>query len=110
MKNDDFEEKTTDNGDFQDFGPLTSAGPKENDEADEPEVDEDDVSMYYPDGGGEHMEEDDGAADPFRKKQEKKKEKIRKKNGRLTGGQIALIAVVFILYTAVIVTASWILC
>lgn len=109
MKNDDFEEKNAENSDFQDYGPLTSAGPKENDKADEPEVDEDDVSMYYPDGDGEHMEEDDGAADPFREKQKKKKDKIRKKNGRLTGGQIALIAVVFVLYTAVIVAACWIL-
>ena len=109
MKNDDFEEKTTESGDFQDYGPLTGADPKDKEADDEPEVDEDDVSMYYPDGDGEHMEEDDGAADPFREKQEKKKEKIRKKNGRLTGGQIALIAVVFVLYTAVIVAASWIL-
>ena len=109
MKNDDFEEKNTENGDFQDYGPLPGADPEDKKPDDVPEDDEDDVSMYYPDGDSEHMDEDDGVSDPFRKKQDKKKEKIRKKNGRLTGGQIALIAVVFVLYTAIIVTASWIL-
>ena len=116
MKNDDFEEKRADGGGYQDYGPLGGspkeepADPdKESVDTDAPETDEDDVSMYYPDGDGEHMDEDDGAADPFRADREKKKEKIRKKNARLTGSQIALIAVIFVLYTAVIVTASWIL-
>jgi hypothetical protein len=75
MKNDDFEEKSTENEDFQDYGPLGGTDPEEKEPADAPETDEDDVSMYYPDGDGEHMEEDDGASDPFRKKREKKKER-----------------------------------
>ena len=111
MKNDDFEEKRENDTDYTDFGPLENADPVDEDGAEnaEPETDDEDISMYYPDGDGEHMEEDDESVDPFRSETQKKKEKIRKKNGRLTGSQIALIVVVFVLYTVVIVTASWIL-
>ena len=70
--------------------------------------DEDDVSMYYPDGDGEHMAQDDHD-EAFLNANAKKKKRIKKKNARLTGGQIALIAVIFVIYTAVIVTASWLI-
>ncbi len=102
MKNDDFEKKEAANEEVSYENEETDSGVQ-------PNAEEDDLSMYYPDGDGEHMEEDDGTADPFHKKKEKKKDTARKKNTKLTGSQIALIAVVFILYTVVIVTASWIL-
>lgn len=102
MKNDDFEKKDAANEELSYENEETDSGVRDN-------GGEEDLSMYYPDGDGEHMEEDDGTADPFHKKKEKKKDTARKKNTKLTGSQIALIAVVFILYTVVIVTASWIL-
>ena len=111
MKNEDFDENKPQNGDFTDYGPLGDGDRDEEPEKDTPtdETDEDDVSMYYPDGDSEHMADDDEGDGSFLSAREKKKKKIRKKNARLTGAQIALIAVVFVLYTLVIVTASWIL-
>ena len=75
------------------------------------EAPDEDVSMYYPDGDAEHIYEDDGApphsyTDPERAKQKKK---IMRKNARLTKSQIILIAVIFVVYTAVLLTASWII-
>lgn len=66
---------------------------------------EEDVSMYYPDGDVEHMAQDEA----FLHQNAKKKKRIKKKNARLSGSQIALIAVIFVIYTAVIVTASWLI-
>jgi len=70
--------------------------------------DEDDVSMYYPDGDAEHMAQDDHD-EAFLNANAKKKKRVKKKNARLSGSQIALIAVIFVIYTAVIVAASWLI-
>ena len=111
MKNEDFEEKQSENGEYRDYGPLGDSERDDGEKNDVPddESEEEDVSMYYPDGDSEHMADDDEGDSSFLSAREKKKKKIRKKNARLTGAQIALIAVVFVLYTVVIVTASWIL-
>lgn len=69
---------------------------------------EDDVSMYYPDGDAEHIAQDDHD-DAFLNQNAKKKKKIKKRNARLTGGQTALIAVIFVIYTALIIAASWLI-
>ena len=76
---------------------------------DDIEEDIDDVSIYYPDGDAEHMAEDDEEDTPIVTERERQRERIRKKNSRLTKSQIILIAVIFLLYTVVIVTAAWIL-
>ncbi len=70
--------------------------------------DEDDVSMYYPDGDAEHMAQDDHD-EAFLNENAKKKKRVKKKNARLSGSQIALIAVIFVIYTVVIVAASWLI-
>ena len=67
---------------------------------------EPDFSEYYPDGDAEHMFRDDHD-DNFLNENMKRKDKIRKKNARLSKSQIALIAVIFVIYTIVIVSASW---
>ena len=69
---------------------------------------DDDVSMYYPDGDAEHMAQDDHD-EAFLNQNAKKKKRIKKRNARLSGSQIALIAVIFVIYTAVIVAASWLI-
>jgi len=71
-------------------------------------INDDDVSMYYPDGDAAHMAQDDHD-EAFLNQNAKKKKRIKKRNARLTGSQIALIAVIFVIYTAVIVTASWLI-
>ena len=104
MKNEEMEEKRptdpVDEKEKEDFRDPSETGYEDAD---------DDISLYYPDGDAEHMAADDGEEDGEEKDRSRKKNKARKKNTRLTKSQIALIAVVFILYTAVIVTASWIL-
>lgn len=70
--------------------------------------DEEDVSMYYPDGDAANMERDD-YDDAFINQNIKKKNRIKKKNARLTKSQIALIAVIFVVYTIVIFTAAWLI-
>lgn len=70
--------------------------------------DAEDVSAYYPDGDAENMEKDD-LQEEFYSKNQKKKNKIKKKNARLTKSQVALIAVIFIVYTAIIFTAAWLI-
>lgn len=76
---------------------------------DEVGEDTDDVSIYYPDGDAEHMAEDDEEDTPVVTEREKQRARVKKKNSRLTKSQITLIAVIFILYTVVIVTAAWII-
>ncbi len=66
----------------------------------------DDISMYYPDGDAEHMEMDDHDTE-FLAQNHKKKERIKKKNAKLTSAQITLIAVIFVVYTAIIFAAAW---
>lgn len=70
--------------------------------------DEEDVSMYYPDGDAANMERDDHD-DAFINQNIKKKNKIKKKNARLTKSQITLIAVIFVVYTIVIFAAAWLI-
>ena len=66
---------------------------------------EEDISMYYPDGDAEHMEIDDA----FLNENLKKKKRIRKKRARLTKSQIAMIVIIFVIYTAVIFAAAWLI-
>lgn len=70
--------------------------------------DEEDVSAYYPDGDAENIEKDD-LQDEFYSKNQKKKKKVKKRNSRLTKSQVALIAVIFVVYTAIIFTAAWLI-
>lgn len=70
--------------------------------------DEEDVSAYYPDGDAENIEKDD-LQDEFYSKNQKKKKKFKKKNSRLTKSQVTLIAVIFVVYTAIIFTAAWLI-
>ena len=70
--------------------------------------DEEDVSAYYPDGDAENIEKDD-MQDEFYSKNQKKKKKVKKRNSRLTKSQLILIAVIFIVYTAIIFTAAWLI-
>ncbi len=69
---------------------------------------EDDVSMYYPDGDAENIENDD-MSEEFYSKNQKKKKKLKKKKARLTKSQITLIAVIFVVYMAIILTAAWLI-
>ena len=73
------------------------------------EEENDDVSIYYPDGDAEHMAEDDEEDTPVVTERDRQRARVKKKNSRLTKSQIILIAVIFILYTVVIVTAAWII-
>lgn len=70
--------------------------------------DEEDISMYYPDGDSENMARDDHD-DAFLNQNIKKKNRIKKKNAKLTKSQIALIAVIFVVYTVVIFAAAWLI-
>lgn len=70
--------------------------------------DEEDISMYYPDGDAGNMERDDHD-DAFLNQNLKKKNRIRKKRAKLTKSQIAMIVVIFVIYTAVIFAAAWLI-
>lgn len=70
--------------------------------------DEEDISAYYPDGDAENMERDDLQTE-FYSKNLKKKKKIKRKNGRITKSQASLIAVIFVVYTAIIFCAAWLI-
>lgn len=67
---------------------------------------QDDVSMYYPDGDAANMARDDHD-NAFLNQNLKKKKKIKRKNARLTKKQIAWIALIFLIYTVVIFAAAW---
>ena len=68
--------------------------------------DNEDVSMYYPDGDAEHIARDDHD-EAFLNETIKKKKKIRRRNGRLKKGQIALIVSIFVIYALVLMVAAW---
>ena len=70
--------------------------------------DEEDISAYYPDGDSENMEKDD-LEEEFYSQNQKKKKKIKKKNARITKSQLALIIGIFVIYTVIIFTASWLI-
>ena len=88
--------------DFEDFATTDAAVERGE------ENDPDDVSLYYPDDEALHIA-DDAEEAAFQSERHKRIEKNKKKNARLTRSQLTLIIVIVILYTLVIVTASWIL-
>lgn len=65
-----------------------------------------DVSMYYPDGDAEHIARDDHD-EAFLNETIKKKKKIRRRNGRLKKSQIAMIVSIFVIYALVLIVAAW---
>lgn len=68
--------------------------------------DNEDVSMYYPDGDAEHIARDDHD-EAFLNETIRKKKKIRRKNGRLKKSQVAMIVSIFVVYALVLVVAAW---
>ena len=64
---------------------------------------DDDISQYYPDGDYESMEDDDETYQALLKK----KQKNRRKRGRMTRSQRALIVGIFIVYAVVLMAAAW---
>ncbi len=64
---------------------------------------DDDISQYYPDGDYQSMEDDDESYQALLKK----KQKIRRKRGRMTKSQKALIFGIFIVYAVVLCIAAW---
>lgn len=72
----------------------------------DPNANEEDVSMYYPDGDAEHIARDDHD-EAFLNETIKKKKKIRRRNGRLKKSQIAMIVSIFVIYALVLVVAAW---
>lgn len=78
----------------EDKEPLTSKRTSEPD---------DDISQYYPDGDYESMENDDETYQALLKK----KQKNRRKRGRMTRSQRALIIGIFIVYAVVLLAAAW---
>ncbi len=71
-----------------------------------PNNEEEDVSMYYPDGDAEHIARDDHD-EAFLNQTIKKKKKIRRKNARLKKSQITMIVTIFVIYALVLVVAAW---
>ncbi|MGN1346685.1 MAG: LCP family protein, partial [Eubacteriales bacterium] len=67
---------------------------------------EEDVSMYYPDGDAEHIARDDHD-EAFLNETIRKKKKLRRKNSRLKKSQVAMITVIFVIYALVLVVAAW---
>ncbi len=72
----------------------------------EPNENDEDVSMYYPDGDAEHIARDDHD-EAFLNETIRKKKKLRRKNGRLKKSQIAMIVTIFVIYALVLVVAAW---
>jgi len=70
--------------------------------------DQEDVSMYYPDGDAANIDRDDHD-NAFLSQNIKKKNRIKRKNARLTKTQVAWIALIFLIYTVVIFTAAWLI-
>ena len=69
---------------------------------------EEDFSMYYPNEDGGNMAQEN-RDDAFLNANAKKKKRVKRKNARLSGSHIALIAAIFVIYTVVIVAASWLI-
>jgi len=63
----------------------------------------DDISMYYPDGDYENIATDDEYLANLKKKQ-----KLRKKRGRLTRSQKGLIVGIFLVYALILLAIAWI--
>lgn len=69
---------------------------------------DDDISMYYPDGDAANMSRDDHD-EFFLAQNSRKKAQIKKKNARLTKSQITLIAVIFVIYVVILIVAAFII-
>lgn len=67
-----------------------------------PELD-DDIAQYYPDGDYASMADDDENYEALLKK----KQKLRRKRGRMTRAQRALITGIFVVYAVVLCAAAW---
>ncbi|MBE6569529.1 MAG: LytR family transcriptional regulator [Ruminococcaceae bacterium] len=63
----------------------------------------DDVSMYYPDGDYENIAADDEYLSTLKRKQ-----KLRKKRGKLSRSQKGMIVGIFILYALILFAIAWI--
>lgn len=68
--------------------------------------DNEDVSMYYPDGDAEHIARDDHD-EAFLNETIKRKKKLRRRNGRLKKSQVTMIVSIFVIYALVLVVAAW---
>lgn len=64
---------------------------------------DDDIAQYYPDGDYESMEDDDEKYQALLKKRQKN----RRKRGRMTKSQKALIFGICVVYAVVLCTAAW---
>ncbi len=68
----------------------------------------DDVSMYYPDGDAKNIYRDDHD-DSFLLENQRKKERVKKKNSRLTKSQKTLITVIAVIYAVFLIAAAWLI-
>ncbi len=66
---------------------------------------DDDIAKYYPDGDYRSMEDDDENYQALLKK----KQKLRRKRGRMTRSQRALIFGIFVVYAVVLCIAAWLI-
>lgn len=64
---------------------------------------DDDIAQYYPDGDFASIEDDDENYEALLKK----KQKLRRKRGRMTRAQRALITGIFVVYAVVLCAAAW---
>lgn len=75
----------------------------ENESLQIPTETDDDIAQYYPDGDYASMENDDENYEALLKK----KQKLRRKRGRMTRAQRALITGIFVVYAVVLCAAAW---
>ncbi|MBE6616360.1 MAG: hypothetical protein E7627_00235 [Ruminococcaceae bacterium] len=68
----------------------------------------DDISMYYPDGDSEHMAEDDNSTKTFGKISQRKNTP-KKRIGKLSKSHWIILAIVFVVYTVVLLVGSWLI-
>ncbi len=66
---------------------------------------DDDIAQYYPEGDYQSMEDDDESYQALLKK----KQKLRRKRGRMTKAQRALIFGIFVVYAVVLCLAAWLI-
>jgi len=71
-------------------------------------MNDDDISMYYPDGDAKNIYRDDHD-ESFLLENRRKKERVKKKNARLTKSQKTLIFVIAVIYFLILISAAWIL-
>ncbi len=68
-----------------------------------PQETDDDIAQYYPDGDYASMADDDESYEALLQK----KQKLRRKRGRMTRSQRALITGIFVVYAVVLCAAAW---